>query len=130
MAPKKWLALKMQGVRPLEYRDDMSQDIPIIPGEPAMSLEEAQKDSLDGLARIPLRMGANLIEYAFWKKGAYEPHDDPALKKQDYIRAGTSLWRALLTARTWQPVNPKTVLDKLLDDGSAKLLRKKIAVRG
>lgn len=129
MSTKKWLERKMLGERPVNYREDLIGDLPVIHGVPAMSLIEAQRDSLDSVARIPIRMAANLIEYAFWKKGAYEPQDDPSLKKQQYIRAGTPLWRALVTATTWQPNNPKTVLDKMIDDEPAKLIRRKVSVQ-
>lgn len=138
MSPKAFLEMKMQGLQPVDYEmsNAMGAMLPLVPGAPMMSLAKAQKESLDGIARVPVRMAASLMEYAFWPKGALEPHDDPetigwSQKKKEVIRAGTPLWRSLLLAKTWQPNKPKNVLDKLIDDDdSAKLIRRPRAVRG
>ena len=133
MSSREWFKQKLDGLEPLLPTVDVSKVLPAISNVEPMSLKQAQHDSLDKTARIPIRVAAGMIEYVYWPASDYEPHDSPekknwSRKKRETVKAGSQLWRALLAARTWQPVNPKGVLDKLIDDGPAQLLRRKPVV--
>jgi hypothetical protein len=136
---KKWFEARMSGGDPTGYSEDCSHIIGVpkysrstakttlgaSPASQLTSLKDAQKDSLDGTARIAKKVSPHTHTYIYWKDGTYEPHDE---LKKDYVKAGTPLWRALLNVMMWEPNEPKTVLDKMLDD-TARLLRKPVAAR-
>ena len=136
---KKWFEERLAGGDPTNYSEDCSHIIGVpkysrstakstLGSSPAinlMSLKDAQKDSLDDIARIAKKVSPHTHTYIYWKAGAYEPHDELT---KEVVKAGTPLWRTLLNATMWEPNDPKTVLDKMVDD-TARLLRKPVAAR-
>jgi hypothetical protein len=136
MPAKKWFEDRMAGGDPTLYSNDCSHIIGVpkysrstaktalgeSPTSVPMPLKDAQRDSLDSVAKIPKKVSPHTHTYIYWKAGSYEPHDE---LKKEIIRAGTPLWRALLNSMLWEPNDPKTILDKMIADEPAKLLRRK-----